>query len=120
MVTRRTVFISDLVLDAYIGAYDSEQGITQPITINLEVDVTEPEVPDSEKLEDVVCYNKLTQSIKAIIAEGHIRLVETLAERIAALALAHPMVQHVSVSVDKPHAIAEAKTAGVRLSKSKS
>lgn len=116
---RRKVFLSNLVLDAYIGAYDSEQGITQPVRISLEAEVAEPVSPLGDRLEDVVCYNKLTQGIKAIIAEGHIKLVETLAERIAELALSHPMVETITVRVEKPQAIAEAEAAGVEIIRTK-
>lgn len=116
---RRKVFLRNLVLDAHIGAYDSEQGVTQPVHIHLEADVAEPSAPIADRLEDVMCYNKLTQGIKAILAEGHIKLVETLAERIAELALSHSMVEAVTVRVEKPQAIAEAEAAGVEIIRTK-
>ena len=116
---QRKVFLRDLKLDAFIGAYDSEQGAPQPVHINLEADVLEPSDPVGDRLEDVVCYNKLTQGIKAIIAEGHIKLVETLAERIADLALSHPMVMSITVRVEKPNAIVEAFAAGVEITRTK-
>lgn len=112
---QRKVFLKGLLLDAYIGAYAHEQGAPQKVRIDLEIDVIEPAEPAADRLEDVVCYNKLTQGIKAIVAEGHIRLVETLAERVADLTLSHPMVLSVSVRVEKPAAIAEAESAGVEV-----
>ena len=116
---KRRVFVRGLVLDAFIGAYDAEQGSTQPIEIDLEMDVIEPADPVSDRLEDVVCYGKMTDGIKAIIAGGHIKLVETLAERIADLALAHEMVLGVIVRINKPRAIAEASAAGVEIERRK-
>ncbi|NOX95278.1 MAG: dihydroneopterin aldolase [Alphaproteobacteria bacterium] len=116
---RRKVFIHGLVLDAYIGVYDSEQGVTQPVRVDLEAEVIEPSQPIGDRLEDVVCYDKMTQGIKAIIAEGHIKLVETLAERVADLALSHPMVLSVMVRIIKPNAIAEADAAGVEVLRTK-
>ena len=112
---KRTIFVRDLELDAFIGAYESEMGQAQPVIVNIELQVTEPANPVSDNLEDVVCYNRLTRGIEDIIAEGHIRLVETLAERIAAMCLAHPMALAVRVSVDKPNAIARAAGAGVEI-----
>ncbi|MEM8770867.1 MAG: dihydroneopterin aldolase [Pseudomonadota bacterium] len=117
---RRVVFVSDLVLDAFIGVYDSEQGAAQPVRIDIAVDVVEPCNPAADRLEDVLCYNRLTQGVKAIIAEGHIKLVETLAERIASLALSHPMALSVRVRIEKPNAIAEAGAAGVEIMREKS
>ena len=116
---RRKVFVSDLLLNAFIGVYESEQDAPQPVRINLEIDVIEPSNPIGDRLEDVVCYNKLTQNIKAIIDEGHIKLVETLAERIAELALSHAMVEAATVRVEKPNAIPEAAAAGVEIHRTK-
>lgn len=116
---RRSIFVRDLVLDAYIGAYDSEQGVMQPLKIDFEIEVVEPANPVSDRLEDVVCYNRMTQGIKAILAEGHIKLLETLAERIADLALSHPMAIAVRVRIEKPQAIPEAGAAGVEIARTK-
>lgn len=116
---QRTIFVSGLKLDANIGAYESEMGRTQPVIITLRVDVLEPSDPVSDRLEDVLCYNRLVQAIRKIIDAGHIRLVETLAERIAAECLAHPMSLSVTVRVEKPEAIAEAEAAGVEISRTK-
>jgi len=109
------VFVRNLQLDAYIGAYESEQGVTQPINIDFEVTVSESISPTSDRMDDILCYNKLTQGVKAILAEGHIKLVETLAERIASLALKHPMALSVRVRIEKPNAIDEAEAAGVEI-----
>lgn len=116
---QRRIFLRDLVIDAFIGAYESEQGVKQPVVVNIVADVIEPANPISDQLDDVVCYNKLSQGIKEIIAEGHIRLVETLAERIADLALSHAMVSAVWVRVEKPNAIVEAAAAGVEIIRTK-
>lgn len=116
----RKVFVKGLKVDAFIGAYDHEQGAAQPLRIDFELEVIEPADPAGDRLEDVVCYNKLTQGIKTIIAEGHIKLIETLAERIADLAIAHPMVLAVAVRIEKPQAIAEAEAAGVEIIRRKS
>ena len=112
---RRFIFVRDLVLDAFIGVYDEEQGVSQPIRIDMEVEVREPAAPEGDRLEDVMCYNRLTTGVKDIIAGGHIKLVETLAERIASLVLAHPMALSVRVRVEKPNAIAEAAAAGIEI-----
>ncbi|MCI5045993.1 MAG: dihydroneopterin aldolase [Aquisalinus sp.] len=112
---QRIVFVRDLQLDAFIGAYEEEMGQSQPVIINIEMQVEEPSNPVSDQLEDVVCYNRLVRGIEDIISAGHIRLVETLAERIAAMCLAHPMGLSARIRVDKPNAIAEAAGAGVEI-----
>lgn len=117
--SHRKVFVRDLLLDAYIGAYDSEQGTPQPVLINIVIDVTEPPVPTADRLEDVLCYNKIVGGVKDIFSSGHIKLVETVAEKIADLVLAHPFSLAVNVRVEKPNAISEAAGAGVEITRVK-
>ena len=112
---QRAVFIHGLALDAHIGVYDHELGRSQPVIIDIEMAVMEPSNPVSDSLEDVVCYNRLTRSVQEILDEGHINLVETLAERIAAMCLSHPMGLSVRVRVNKPEAIETAIGAGVEI-----
>ena len=116
---RRFIYVRELVLDAFIGVYDEEQGVSQPVRIDIDVEVTEPSAPEADRLEDVMCYNRLTQGVKGIISAGHIKLVETLAERIAGLVLSHPMALSVRVRVEKPRAITEAAAAGIEIRRHK-
>ena len=115
----RRVFVRDLRLEARIGAYEHEMHATQPIRIDLDLDVCEPGQPVSDQLETVVCYDKMVRGVKAILAEGHIQLVETVAERVAAMALSHPMVLAARIRVEKPNAITEAAAAGVEIERRK-
>ncbi|MEL6361982.1 MAG: dihydroneopterin aldolase [Pseudomonadota bacterium] len=117
--TSRTVFVRELTIPAFIGAYDHEFDHKQPVVIDLDLEVVEPATPAADKLENVVCYNRMCTGIREIVDEGHIKLVETLAERIATFALAHPMVNAVRVRVQKPEAISEAAGAGVEIRRRK-
>ena len=70
----RTIFVYGLALPAPVADVDgntaASAGVGGDIIVDIEVDVTEPDDPLSENLEDVVCYNKLTQAIKALVAEA--------------------------------------------------
>jgi dihydroneopterin aldolase len=46
-------------------------------------------------------YDTIIKGIKAIIARGHINLVETLAEEVALHCLAHPRAARVTVKIEK-------------------
>lgn len=111
----RLVFVHGLKVMANIGVYDHEHDAAQPLIIDVDIEVAEPDQPSSDNLEDVLCYNKFTQSILGLIAEGHIKLVETLAEKICSLGLAHPMVLSIRVRIEKPDAIDIAEKAGVEI-----
>ena len=85
------VFVRDLVLSARIGVYQHEKLGTQRVRINLELVCTEhPAIKD--ELNNVVNYADLVEQVRAIVDEGHINLVETLADRVAEACRLYPLV----------------------------
>ncbi len=115
----RHVFIRDFVLEAHIGIFRSEEGRTQPIRINLDLTVTDEGAPQGDRLEDVVDYHHVSLKIRAIVAEGHVKLVETLAERIAAACLEDPRVQVARVKIEKLAALDDAVSVGVEIERAR-
>lgn len=111
----RHVFIRDLVLEAHIGIFRHEEGRTQRIRINVDLTVTDSGAPQDDRLEDVVDYHEVSLKIREIVAEGHVKLVETLAERIAAECLADQRVQVARVKIEKLEALADAASVGVEI-----
>ena len=109
------VFVEGLTLDASIGINPAERRHRQPVVIDvgLTVEVTPP--LDSENIADTVSYGDVVDAARRIVAAGHIDLVETLAERIAAAALENKRVARVRVRVAKPAIIPEAKAVGVEI-----
>jgi dihydroneopterin aldolase len=94
------IFVRDFVLPVRIGAYIHERSRPQNVRFNVDVKVLRPEhVP--EDIRDVFSYDVITDSIRVIVAQEHIALAETLAERIAAVILTHPRVAAVTVRVEK-------------------
>ncbi len=94
------IFVRDFTLPVRIGAYAHEHNNSQQVRFDVDVAVFRAEhVP--EDMRDVVSYDLITDSIRMIIAQEHISLVETLAERIAALILLHPRVNSVTVRAEK-------------------
>ena len=110
----RHVFIRDLEVLAHIGIHGHEQGLMQPVRINVDLAVEDLAVLE-DKLDSVVDYEKITQKIRAIIAKGHINLAETLADRIAAVSFEDPRVKTARVRVEKLHALPGAVSAGVEI-----
>ncbi len=111
----RHVFVRDLMVDAQIGVYDHEYGRTQKVRINLDLSVKEGHAPINEDLANVVCYERIVDRVRAIIADGHIGLVETLAERIADMCLTDHRVAIARVRVEKLEALADAESGGVEI-----
>lgn len=109
----RHVFVRDLELGAKIGVHTFERISTQPVRINVDLFVIESRL--SDQLDDVVCYEDVVDGIKKIIADGHVNLVETLAENIAQMCLIDRRVLKCRIRVEKLKIIAEAASVGVEI-----
>jgi dihydroneopterin aldolase len=68
-----------------------------------------------DELSRVVDYEKVADTVRAIVASGHVRLVETLAERIAEACLTDRRVHVARVRVEKLDIFADATSAGVEI-----
>jgi 7,8-dihydroneopterin aldolase/epimerase/oxygenase len=116
----RHVFLRDLVLSASIGIYPHEHAARQRVRINVDLCVPDDGPPvGRDELSRVVDYEKVADAVRAIVASGHVRLVETLAERIAASCLTDPRVQLVRIRVEKLDIFPDAVSAGVEIERSR-
>ena len=118
----RHVFIRDLVLDARIGVHPHEHAGPQKVRINIDLGVEDDGArgrsraaigPD--RLSRVVDYEAIAYRVRAIVAAGHVRLVETLAERIAETCLHDRRVLLARIRVEKLTVFADAASAGVEI-----
>ena len=112
----RHVFLRDMILPASIGIYPHEHASKQRVRINVDLgvdDTTEAIGPD--ELPRVVDYEKVANAVRAIVAAGHVRLVETLAERIATACLADKRVRLAKIRVEKLDIFTDAASAGVEI-----
>jgi 7,8-dihydroneopterin aldolase/epimerase/oxygenase len=114
----RHVFIRNLELPAQIGVWRHEHGKQQPVRINVDLAV-EDLIDLGDDLSKVVDYGVIEDKIRAIIAQGHIRLIETLAERIAAACFEDERVKIARVRVEKLHALPNAESAGIEIERAR-
>ncbi len=121
----RHVFLRDMVLAASIGVHGFEHQAPQRIRINVDLAVEDegPKVGAAlvgrDDLSRVVDYEKVADGVRAIVAARHVRLVETLAERIAQNCLADPRVLVVRVRVEKLDIFADTSAVGVEIERSR-
>jgi 7,8-dihydroneopterin aldolase/epimerase/oxygenase len=109
------VRVRDLLLSCSIGIYDYERQHAQRVLINVELDVSDPGDFARGDFSKVLNYETIVEGAKTIVAAGHIDLVETLAERIAALCLDDPRAVSVAVAVEKLDVYTEAEGVGVSI-----
>lgn len=111
----RHVFVRDLVLTCSIGVYDHEHEDPQRVRINVDLGVLEYGPHSSDRLEDVVCYEQIVNRVRAIAQDGHVNLVEMMAERIAQMSLQDPRVRSARVRVEKLDVFEDAHAVGVEI-----
>lgn len=111
----RHVFIRDMIIDCSISIYTHEKEHEQRVRINLDLTVGEGEDQINDDIRNVISYEDMAIGIEAIIAEGHINLVETLAEKIADMCLQDRRVFSARVRVEKLDIIACAESVGVEI-----
>lgn len=106
------VFVRGLRVEAGIGVYDHEHGRLQTLIIDVTLDLGPAEV---HGLADTINYETVATACRRIVAEGHVGLVETFAERLALDCLLDPRVLEVTVRIEKPGALEAAAAAGCEL-----
>ncbi len=111
----RTVFVRGLVLPAHIGVMPHEHDGPQRIRVSVDFTVTDPGGVGADLVERVVDYGTVVQVVEREVAAGHVRLVETLAERIAGAVLMEARVLAVTVRVEKLDILAEGAVVGVEV-----
>jgi dihydroneopterin aldolase len=107
------VFLRGLEVDAFIGYYDHEKGQTQPLSIDAELWVIADHFHD-DVLAKTVDYDDVAGHARSLASGQHIELIETFAERLAALILSDARVAAVKVRIEKPRAVSRAM-AGVEI-----
>jgi len=115
----RHVFVRDLDLMASIGIYATEKVKPQRIVVNIDLSVQEGEGPNDDDIGHVVSYEIVVKKVETILAEGHINLVETLCEKIAAACLKDRRVVAARVRVEKPDIIPNARSVGVEIERTR-
>ena len=111
----RHVFIRDLILTCLIGVHKHERKKPQRIRINLDLAVTEQSVISTDRIADVVCYEDVADGIRSIVNNGHVNLVETLAEKIASKCLEDRRIKATRVRIEKLDVFKDAASAGVEI-----
>jgi len=79
------VFISQLRIETVIGIYDWEKAIKQPVVLDIEMAADNRRAAASDRIEDTLDYKSVSKRLKQFVGESQFELVETLAERCAAI-----------------------------------
>mgnify|MGYP001825035934 CR=1 FL=1 len=108
-----TVFINDLRIETIIGIYDWERKVRQTISLDLEMGTDIRRAAASDAIEDTLNYKAVAKRLIAFVEASEYQLVETLAEKIAAIVLDEFSVPWLKLTVHKPGAVRGSRDVGV-------
>lgn len=107
------VFLRGLRIETQIGIYDWEKKIRQPVVLDLEMSADVARAATTDRIEDALDYKAVSKRLKQLVGESRFELVETLAERCAAVIREEFGVGWVRLSLNKVGAVSDAVDVGV-------
>ena len=109
------VFIEGLEIEALIGIYDWERRIRQTLVFDIEMAFDNRIPAASDAIEDTLNYKAVSRRIVDYVTQSDFGLVETLAERVAAIILDEFGVRSVRLKLSKPGAVRGTSAVGVTI-----
>lgn len=100
---------------AHHGVLADERRDGQPFIVDLTLAFDTRPAAGSDDLRDTVDYGRVAAEVKSVVEADPADLVETVAERIAAVCLADHRVDWARVTLHKPKAPIQAAFSDVRL-----
>jgi len=99
-----TLTLLGLEVFAHHGVFDFERENGQTFLLDLTVWLDTAGAAAGDDLAQTLHYGELAVEVAEAAAREPVDLIETLAERVASLVLAHPVARRVTVTVHKPDA----------------
>lgn len=107
------VYIRDLRIDTVIGIYDWEREVRQTVSLDLEMATDIRRAAHSDSIEDTLNYKAVAKRLIQYVGDSDFQLVETLAERCAALVLDEFDVPWLRLRLSKPGAVRGSRDVGI-------
>ncbi|MDX1379563.1 MAG: dihydroneopterin aldolase [Xanthomonadales bacterium] len=107
------VVIEDLRVQTVIGVFDWEREIKQTVTLDLELAFDIRAAAQSDAIEDTLDYKAVSKRLIEFVERSEFQLVESLAERCAAIVLDEFPVRWLRLKLGKPGAVRGSSSVGV-------
>ncbi|WP_281884743.1 dihydroneopterin aldolase [Agromyces rhizosphaerae] len=101
---RDRISLRGIRVTAHHGVFDFEREQGQEFVIDVEARLDLAPAASGDELAATVHYGELAQEVADAVRNDPVDLIETVAERIAAVVLAHEAVEETTVTVHKPQA----------------
>ena len=108
--------LKGLQVSCVVGIYAHERGRNQPLRLDLEIDYDFAAAAGSDQIGDAIDYDHVAAGISELAEHRKFRLVETMAEELAAMLFARfSPARTVRLEIRKSEAVPTAECAFVRL-----
>lgn len=113
MMATDIIFLRDLRIPTVIGIFDWERAVKQTVVLDLEMAADIRRAAASDHIDDTLNYKAVAKRLIEFVGNSEFQLVETLAERIAAIVLNEFDVPWVRLTLNKQGAVRGARDVGV-------
>ena len=117
--TKRTVFIKDFIIDEIIGIHKHEKIKKQKIKFNIILDVNQNSLPNEKDIKSIVDYEKITNKLENLSKSKKYNFLESLAEDSFKEIFEDKRINSVTIKIEKPEAIKNAKSVGIEVFKTR-
>ena len=111
--TRDRITLTGIRVRAHHGVFDFEREQGQEFVIDVSVAIDLARAASGDELAHTVHYGELATAVAQAVERDPVDLIETVAERVAAVALGFAGVEEAEVTVHKPQAPIEVPFADV-------
>lgn len=98
------IAVRGLTAHAFHGVYEPERRLGQTFRVDAVLDLDTAPAAAGDDLERTVDYAQLARSLHSVLTGEAVDLLETLAQRLADVCLADPLVDAAEITVHKPEA----------------
>jgi D-erythro-7,8-dihydroneopterin triphosphate epimerase len=113
------IHLRQIEVKCLLGVHPSERIHIRPVRLDLSLECDLRPAAKTDQLEDALNYEVLEAQVVGAAKKSRFRLVESLAEHVAAICLGHALVKSVRVMVEKPGALPLTRSVAVEITRRK-
>lgn len=111
------IFIKNLKTVGILGIHPQEQITPREIRVSVELHTDITPAAEKDEILNTINYATLSKTIQQFIEAHHFLTIEALIDALAGEILTDPLIQEVTLRVEKPGAVPEAETVGVEITR---
>ena len=112
------IYLHGLKCECTIGVWGWEKAIKQTLVLDIDLATDAAKAAVNDDLKEALDYQAITKRVQDFAGENAFELIETLAEKLAALILEEFETSWVKIKLDKGQAVKGVKNVGVVIERS--